>query len=186
MRAAATGAIALLLIAITGAAQAAGRKAQTGVKTSDPGYVVSLDVPVPVGDLGGAGRLIRENLDLLSDAAIAEGFTPVGKGRVVIQLNLQTPPQGAITVSLQQFILEEPSEEDLQVERDFALLCVPAERVAYTYHRGTLEELQGTFVRLMQWMIGEGLDPNGFPMAIAYSIPATGLPEVYEVQMPVK
>jgi hypothetical protein len=161
------------------------RSVQTGVKTSDSGYATALQVQVPAGEDEEGQRIVREGFELLRDATVAAGFTPVGKARIVVQVGMEGPPQGTLPFLLQLPIIEQPTAEDLKAEHDLQLLPLKADKVAYTYHKGPVAEVPRTFMRLAQWTIGQGLDMVGQPTMILYDISGK-VPEVIEVQIPVK
>jgi hypothetical protein len=161
------------------------RPVQTGVKTSDSGYATARQVLVPAGEDEEGQRIVREGFELLRDATVAAGFTPVGKARIVVQVGMEGPPQGTLPFLLELFIIDQPTPDDLKAEHDFQLLPVKAEKVAYTFHKGPVAEVERTFMRLVQWTIGQGLDMAGQPTMILYDISGK-VPEVIEAQIPVK
>jgi len=175
----------LALVVGTAAWGQEAREPQTGVKTTEPGYVTSLEVDVPVNDPDQAGRVVGESFELLWDATAAAGFTPTGKARAIGQVSMDGRPGDTVRFALQLYIMEQPTAEDLNAEFDFQLLPAPAEKVAYTYHKGPLGEADQTLMRLWQWTIGQDLDVAGYPYMVVYGDTAQA-PEVIEVQLPVK
>ncbi|MGQ9733170.1 MAG: hypothetical protein ACUVX8_18085 [Candidatus Zipacnadales bacterium] len=177
---------ALVFVSSLGWPQALEREMQIGTKTSDPGYVASLKVNVPIKDRAAAEQLIRDSFQLLMEATKADGWTASGKARVVFEVSMENPPGEIIPFHLQLFIIEEPTKEELEAARDYELLRLEAEKVAYTFHKGAVEQLQITLMKLAQWMIGQGLDMEGYPCAIIHDLSSQNAPQVFEVQIPTK
>jgi hypothetical protein len=161
------------------------RPVQTGTKTSEPGYVTSLSAEVPVGDVQASQQVVKDRLDLLREATLAAGFTPTGKARAVVQINMEAGPGQTVPFLLQLYIADQPTDADVKAEQDFELLPLPAEKVAYTFHRGSLEGAQLTFMRLWQWTMAKGLDVAGYPYMVLYGL-GEDAPALIEVQLPVK
>lgn len=178
------GLVALGVLVASGA-MAQERQMQTGTKTTEPGFVTSMEVDVPVADTAQGERLVADRLALLRDASRAAGFTLTGKARAIVQFSMAGPPGETIPFVLQLFIAEQPTDAELKAERDFQLLPVKAEKVAYTFHKGPLAEAQQTFMRLWQWTMAQGLDINGYPCMVVQGI-SDQAPEVIEVQLPLK
>ena len=179
-----TGWMALLML--TGAAWGQPvRTLQTGTKTSEPGYVTSLEADVPVADMEAAGQVVLERLTLLREATIAAGFTPTGKLRAVLQVSMEAPPQATVPFLVQLYIAEQPTDADLKAEWGFGLLRAEPEKVAYTYHKGSMEGAQLTFMRLWQWTMAQGLDVAGYPYMVLYGA-GDKPPDLLEIQLPVK
>ena len=166
------------------AGQEATRELQMGTKTSDSGFAAALEVEVPITDPQGAEKTLLESFDLLQEAVVQAGFTPLGTAQVVLQISFDTRPQGAVPCQLLLPIIEQPSEDDLNNEGDFAVVPVEAGKVAYTYHKGSFRELEVTFMRLFQYAVANDLEPAGYPRVIVYT-PGDEA-GVAEVQLPVK
>jgi hypothetical protein len=179
------GGIALVALGVASGAIAQERPLQTGTKTTEPGFVTSTELDVPTGDMEQGQRAMADGLALLREATQAAGFTLTGKARAVVQFSMQGPPGDTVPFLLQLFIAEQPTDEDLKAEFDFQLLPVKAEKVAYTYHKGPLAEVQRTFMRLWQWSMAQGLDVAGYPCMVVQGI-SEKAPDVIEVQLPVK
>jgi hypothetical protein len=130
-------------------------------------------------------RMVAEGLRSLRDATKAAGFTLTGKARAIVKFSMAGPPGDTVPFVLQLFIAEQPTDEELKAERDFQLLPVKAEEVAYTFHKGPLAEAQQTFMRLWQWTMAQGLDISGYPYMVVQGV-SDQAPDVIEVQLPVK
>ncbi|MBM3500721.1 MAG: hypothetical protein FJX74_18845 [Armatimonadetes bacterium] len=178
-----SGIVLLGLLAASGAL-AQERAVQTGIKTTEPGYVTSLETDVPVGNMQAGQQLVKERLELLGEATRAAGFTPTGKVRAVVQVSMEAGPQETVPFLLQLYIAEQPSDADLKAQWDFELAPVTAEKVAHTYHKGSLEGAQVTFMRLWQWTMAKGLDVAGYPYMVLHGLPDQP-PQLIEVQLPV-
>ncbi len=177
--------LAALGLLVASGAIAQERPVQTNQKTTEPGYVTSLTLDVPVGDMQAAGQMVADRLALLSEATVAAGFTPTGKVRAVVQINMQAPAAATVPFLLQLYVAEQPTDADLKAEQDFELVPVEAGKVAYTYHKGPMEGAQRTFMRLWQWTMAKGLDVAGYPCMVLYGLPDQA-PELVEVQLPVE
>lgn len=178
-------ALIFAVVASSGLSQTGERQFRTGVKSSEPGYVTSLEVDVPVADADAAERLVSETYNLLREATLRAGFTPTGKARAVAKISTEGPLGATIRIALQLFVVEQPTDEDLKGGFDFELLHVDAEKVAYSFHKGSIRSAQATFMRLWQWTVAQGLDVNGYPCMVVYGL-SDKAPDVFEVQLPVK
>jgi len=177
-------AFALTILAIPfAAAQAPAREMQIGTKTSDIGYAISLAIEIPTDDIQATEGILQDNFALLKEATEAAGFTPVGPARIEVEISFENRPQGDIPAKLQLVVAEQPTDEELD-DANLNIVVLEPVKVAYTYHKGSLRDLQISFMRLGQWVLGQGLEPNGFPRIIAYAPGAE--PGVAEIQIPVK
>ena len=104
---------------------------------------------------------------------------------MVVKVNMQGPPGAFVRLAHQLYVAEQPSKEDLTAQFDFELAAVPEQKVAYTFHKGRLEDAQRTFMRLWQWTIAQGLDVIGYPTMVVNGVTDQD-PEVVEVQLPIK
>ena len=173
----------LALLAATGAG-AQERALQMGTKTSDAGYAVAVDVTIPLNDLAKAGVTFGKAFDDLATMAEAEGFTMLGPTRIVLK-SLGPTPEQTMPFQLQMMIVEQPTDEDLKAQLGFAILKLEPQKVAYTYHKGTLDQVQMSFMGLMLWLEQQGLQPAGMPWMVIYSTQGGGEPQVCEIQAPV-
>lgn len=180
----------VVVTALTSAAlvqgQAPEREIQTGVKTTGDGWALMTQVTVPIDDFGAAGKIFEDALGKLHAGAQARGLTPLGPGRIVMLSMPAAPPEdGALSLEVQVPFIEQPTDEDLDVAGDLVIVPIEAAKVAYTYHRGPLEQLQGSFMRLFGWVIANGHQPAGGPRIIAYAVSDDPSLQTAELQVPI-
>ena len=165
-------------------AQNVERPLQKGLKTSDQVTVVASDITIPTDDLAKAGEIFYKAFDDLAMTAEAEGFTMLGPSYIAMK-SLKPPQGGDMPFRLQLVVVEEPTEEDLAAEYGFEIETLQAIPVAYAYHKGELDQLQGTFMGLFAWLGAQQLQPIGPPRIIMYPPTEGEEPNVAEIQVPV-
>jgi len=173
----------MLASATAGTAQE--RAMQTGTKTSDAGYAVAVDVSIPLDDMGKAGATFGAAFDDLTSMAEAEGFTLVGFSRVAMK-SMGPTPDNRMLFQLQMPVMEQPTEEDLATDFGFEILQLHAQEVAYTYHKGSLDQVQAAFMGLIAWVQQNGRQLAGFPWMVVYPGSDGGEPSGCEIQAPVQ
>jgi len=183
--------LALLIIMMLAAAalsqQAPQREMQTGVKTSDEVYAAVAEVQVKPGVPGQGEEAVGTAIqDLLTQVADA-GFTPLGSIQVAVVSPLPPPADGSMTLQIRIPIIEQPTPEDLQPDAPLSIAKLAATQVAYTYHKGPMQDVELSFARLMQWVMAQNLPMAGAPFIIIYGTPDPDpMKQVAELQVPVK
>jgi len=179
------GCLAVLLVLQMAVGQELGRPAQLGTKSTEPTVAVAVQVPVPLDDMGRSAELLGQAADDLTSMAVAEGLTLVGPMHIVTQ-NMAQAVDGQMTFELRLLIAEQPTEADLAADYGFSLVVSAPQKVAFTYHRGPLAELQSTTMDLIQWVMQSGLQMAGGPEFVMYSVPELEELQVAEVRVPVQ
>jgi hypothetical protein len=175
--------VGALLVASGALAQE--RALQMGTKTSDAGYAVGVDVTIALDDMAKAGETFEKAFDNLATMAEAEGFTMLGPTRIVLKSMGPTADQ-KMPFQLQMLIIQQPTDEDLKAQLGFALVKLEPQKVAFTYHKGTLDQIQMSFMGLMTWVQQNGLQFAGLPWIVIYPTAEGGEPQVCEIQAPVQ
>jgi len=173
----------LVVMASAGTAQE--RAVQMGTKTSYAGYAVATELVMPIDDQAKAGKTFEKAFDDLASMAEAEGFTLLGQAQIVMQ-SLTPPADGRMPLQLQLVIIEQPTEEDLKAEPGFKIVKLQGQKVAYTYHKGALDQIQMAMFGLVTWVTGNQIQIVGAPWIIIHFTPEGDEPQVAEIQMPVK
>ena len=167
--------------------QAPEREMQTGVKTTADGWAVMTQVTVSVDDFGAAAKTFEDAFEKLWNSALAMGLTPLGPGHIVMMGMPVAPPEGGeLSLEVQLPIIEQPTDEDLDAAGDLFIVPMEATKVAYTYHKGPFEQLQGSFMRLFGWVIANGHQPAGGPRIIAYAMSDDPSLQTAELQVPIE
>jgi len=161
------------------------RAVQTGTKTCDAGYAVAVEVTIPLDDMEKAGETFGKAFDDLQSMAEAEGFTLLGPTRIVLR-NMGPTADGTMPFELQMLIIEQPTDADLQAQLGFAILRLEPQEVAYTYHKGTLDQIQMSFMGLINWVQETKLQLAGLPWMVMYPALDGGEPRSCEIQVPVQ
>jgi len=177
----------LMLAAAVPSQQAPEREMQTGVKTSDEVYAAVAEIQVKFGVPGqgedAVGKAIRDLFTQVTDA----GFTPLGQIRVAVVSPLPPPADGSMALQVRIPVIEQPTEQDLQADAPLSITKLEATRVAYTYHKGSIQDVQLSFARLIQWIMAQKLEIAGAPFMIIHATPDRDpMKQVAELQIPVK
>jgi effector-binding domain-containing protein len=168
-------------------AQAPEREIQTGVKTTGEGWAVMTQVTVSIDDFSAAGKTFGDAFDKLWTGALAVALTPLGPGHMVMTNIPAAPPaEGELTLEVQLPIIEQPTDEDLDAVGDLFIVPIEATKVAYTYHKGPVEQLQGSFMRLLGWVMANGHQLAGAPRIIAYAMSDDPSLQTAELQVPIE
>jgi effector-binding domain-containing protein len=117
--------------------------------------------------------------------AEAEGLTLLGPFRIVLK-NMGPTAEGTMPFQLQLPIIDQPTDEDLQADYGFEIVVLDAVEVAYTFHKGSMDQLQAPFMALMNWVPENGKQIAGLPCMIVYSVPENEEPSIVELQVPVQ
>ncbi|HJN16591.1 MAG TPA: hypothetical protein QGH10_13895 [Armatimonadota bacterium] len=177
------GCVAIAALGSAALGQAPVRELQMGTKTASGGYATTLDFELPVNDFANAGATIEEHVKLLDEVTRELGFTPTGTAHLELEISMEARPDGMVQAHIKFFIAEQPTDEELGDEFDIDVVQIGEEMVAYTYHKGGLDSMEQSFMKLMQWVFGQPLEMNGFPRIVA-NLGDDDFP--IEVQMPVK
>ena len=127
---------------------------------------------------------IRSVLQELWPACVDNGYHPIGPAIVTADLN--NPPAAAQEINWEAWvpIADQPTEEDLADDAVVLVKLIPPRPVAYTYHIGALDDMQGTFMGLATWAMSQGLDIVGRGLATLFRFPrADDLNLVVECQL---
>lgn len=174
--------VTALVVAFLGSAQAQERGVQTGVKKV-PAMTVAYKVQTSTFEE--AGKVIPVTLRELFTAARDNGLHPLGY--VVLHVQMDTPPVPgeAIRWELWLPIADAPQPDDLKPQAVVLVKQVEQTPVAFTYHLGPVEQLQETFMDLVSWAMGRGVDLTGEARLITYGqLGEKGLQEmVWECQL---
>jgi len=158
---------------------------QMGTKTSDAGYAIAVDMAIALDDMAQAEDAFGTALDDLASMAEAEGLTLVGPWRVALR-SMGPTEDREMLFQLQMPIMEQPTEEDLAAEYGFEILQLAAQQVAYTYHKGPLDQVQMSLMGLIGWVQQNGMQLEGLPWMVIHHGPDGGEPEGCELQAPVQ
>ncbi|MEN6345499.1 MAG: hypothetical protein ABFE16_09330 [Armatimonadia bacterium] len=175
-------AVATLVLAFLGSAQAQERGVQTGVKKV-PAMTVAYKVQTSTFE--DAGKVIPVTLRELLTAARDNGLHPLGYVVLRVQMDAPPVPGEAIRWELWLPIADAPQPDDLKPQAVVLVKQVEQTPVAFTYHLGPIEQLQETFMDLVTWAMGRGVDLTGEARLITYGqLEETKLQEmVWECQL---
>ncbi|MGQ9733171.1 MAG: hypothetical protein ACUVX8_18090 [Candidatus Zipacnadales bacterium] len=176
--------IALLLLVAGVKASPQQHAIQRAVKTSQPAYALAMEVAIPLNDMARAGEIMEQAYEDLFAVATAEGFTPLGE--MQIGMPSMMPVEGKIPFQVLLVVIEEPTAEDLAPNATPKIAKIEPQKVAYTYHKGALDQLQMTFFGLFTWIGQQGLEIIGAPRIVIHPNPSGGEPQTAELQIPVK
>ena len=181
-------AVLLVVVGLCGAASvvtAQEKAIQIGTKTSSGGYAVTTEVVVAVDDGAKATAAFGKAIENLTNMATAEGFTLLGPARIAMK-SMGPGADGKLPTALELPIIDQPSDEDLKAQYGFGIVKLEEQKVAYTYHKGALDQLQMTMFGLLTWIGQQQLQIAGMPSITIYPDAKAAEPQVAEVQVPVK
>jgi len=175
-----------ILLAVTPAlTQDIERPVQMGVKMTEPNAAVATQVSIRLDDMARSAELFEGAVGDLTSLAAAEGFTIIGPIHIVTQ-GMGQPVDGKMAFELRLLIAEQPTQEDLATDYGFTVVMAPSQKVAYTFHKGSLDQSQGTVMGLIQSTMQNGMQMTGGPQFVICPMGADEEPQVAEIRVPVK
>jgi effector-binding domain-containing protein len=163
------------------------RPIQTGVKTTAESYAVVTEQSVPMDQVATLRDNLPQALQKLGQDAQAAGYTLLGPVQVTISGVMPPSPDGKLTILIAMPVIEQPTEDELKAIEGLKVCRLEPTQVAYTFHKGGMMELQGSFMRLFQYTMGSGKEVIGAPtIIVADPAKAFGDTMVAELQLPVK
>jgi effector-binding domain-containing protein len=140
------------------AQQQAPRAIQRDVKTVAPMYVAFVERTTTADQIPDqAGDTLSELWTTCED----NGFHPVNMGVIVLALTELPGPGEQFTWEAWLPVIEQPSERDLHEDAVVRIKRVPKTEVAFTYHVGDPNDVENTFMTLVQWAEGKQLPATG-------------------------
>ena len=162
--------VATLTICSAVAQEEGQREPQMATKTVPAMYVAYVTQTTSLDQMA---QNIRKALQELWPACTDNGYHPIGPA--IVTANLNNPPGAAQKISWEMWvpITDQPTEADLADDAVVLVKRIPPRPVAYTYHIGALDDMQGAFMGLATWAMSQGLEIVGRGLATMFRFPGT-------------
>jgi hypothetical protein len=167
--------IAALAAALAGAAQAApvtARPMQQATKTAASMYVAYATKATAANKMAFD---VPQALQELWTTCVEGGLHPAGPSIVAAQ----TEGQEGQTIKWEAWLplADQPSDDDLANRGPVPIKQVPQTDVAFTYHAGEMATVQDTFITLVGWAVGRGLNTGDRARIVISVWPMDSKPE---------
>ena len=158
--------VVCLLASAAAFAQGEARVPLTGVKTV-PAMYVAWDAKKTL--IAQMGKEADKTFQDLWQACIDNGLHPMGQP--IIAVEMEGPPGDTLNWQAWAPLADQPRPEDLAEKAAVRVKAVPQAAVAFTYHYGQPWDLQDTFMKLVAWAQGQGLQVLGKARVAIYVWP---------------
>ena len=160
--------VCLLMGVVSAFAQGEARTPLTGVKVV-PAMYVAWDAKKTL--IAQMDKEVSKAFQDMWQACVDNGLHPIGQPTIAVEM--EGPPGDTLNWQAWIPLADQPRQEDLADKAAVRVKAVPQADVAFTYHYGAPWDLQDTFMKLVAWAQGQGLQVAGKARAIIYVWPGS-------------